>query len=650
MITPLEDEAPERARDASLWPWTDRAAGFLVSFVALAMAARLWRVARASLTLPMWDEADHGLAGVRVADAIRHLNPVAFLLALNDQVVWPFVHSLLIAPAMLVGGDRLAAGEAVSVVLEAGAVLLLYMAGRELHPTRGAWAGVLAAACALTAPAWGSFGTLVMLEVPGAFLLLLAFVLAVRSVREPLDRRAVRWAGVASTALFLCKYNFGLLWLVPLAIWEWSLWPEPRRTRVVAALRARLSPAWWRRPAPLALAAGAILIAGILVTGGGVFTLFGHVVSVRSAGNLAYAWWLAALAWLLVPRRIAVPGAGPAAVRRESRAAWVWARLPERAQLLTQTIAIPLAIWFTLPWPNRVREFLGYITNRDSGAPFWTTIGITFYPRVLATDYAPIPWLGGAALALALGALFVRRAPAPLRLARLACVAALVLTVVHRFRDPRFLFPVTPMLWLCAAVVAVTLVDLLLRRIPSARLRETIALAAMVATIAGAWVATPSFERVQARRLRYRIPATIAPALDSLLAVATDAERATPVGRMALLGYSNVLSPGLLKWHARLASPPQAVDRLPLRVPTLEPNASESEMAGRLAWLGAHSDLVIAALADSNTSWAGVDYAREVWADRETAARLERDPEHWAAGRVIAVAGFRIRTYRARRS
>jgi hypothetical protein len=45
-----------------------------------------------------------------------------------------------------------------------------------------------------------------------------------------------------------------------------------------------------------------------------------------------------------------------------------------------------------------------------------------------------------------------------------------------------------------------------------------------------------------------------------------------------------------------------------------------------------------------------VDYAREVWADRETAARLERDPEHWAAGPPIAVAGFRIRTYRARRS
>jgi hypothetical protein len=653
MAAPTRSGTP--ARDASLWPWIDRVGGFLVSLAALALAARVWRVCRATRTLPMWDEAEHGLAGARVADAIRHVNPVAFLLALNDQVVWPFVHSLLLAPAMLVGRDGLAAGEATSVALEAGAVLLLYMAGRELHPTRGAWIGALAAACALMAPAWGAFGTLVMLEVPGAFLLLVAFVLHVRSAREPLDGGALRWAGMAATALFLLKYNYGLLWLVPVAIWEWSLWPAPSRARTIAALRARSSPAWWMRPAPLALAAGALAIAAILVTGGGVFTFFGRVVSVRSPGNLAYAWWLAALAWLLIPRRVGArdargAGAGAGAgLRRESRAAWVWARLPERARLLTQTIVVPLAIWFTLPWPNRVREFLGFITNRDSGAPFWTESGLLFYPRALATDYAPAPWLGAAALALALGAVFVRRPGSALRLARLAFLVGIGLTVIHRFRDPRFLFTVTPLVWLCAAAVLVALLDALLARIPSARVRETIALAGLIATIAGAWLTTPGFERINERRLRYRTPATIAPALDSLLAVTAEAERTTPVDRIALLGYSNVLSPGLLKWHTRLTPPPKPVDRLPLRVPTLEAQASEDEMTGRLAWLSTQSDLVIAALADSSASWASRDYLDEVWADRETAVRLERDPEHWLPGRAFAVAGFEIHSYRARR-
>jgi hypothetical protein len=486
-----------------------------------------------------------------------------------------------------------------------------------------------------------------MLEVPGAFLLLLAFVLHARSARDPLDRRTVRWAGIATTALFLCKYNYGLLWAIPLAIWEWSLWPDARRARARIAVRARLRPAWWFRPAPLALALGALLVAAIVATGGGAFTLLGHVVSVRSPGNLAYAWWLGALAWLLVPRRIPTR-TGHAPARRESRAAWVWARLPERPRILARTIAIPLAVWFTIPWPNRVREFFGFIANRDSGTPFWTASGIAFYPHALATDYASAPWLGGAALALALGALLARRPPPALRLARLACLVGLALTVVHRFRDSRFLFTVTPMLWLSAAASFVGLADAVLGRLPT-RARETIVIAGMAATLAGAWLATPAAGLVTERRLRYRTPTTIAPALDSLLAMTADAERATPANRIALLGYSNVLSPGLLKWRARLASPDHPIERLPARVPTLGAGASESELRARLAWLDRGSDLVIAAVADSSASWAGGDYTREVWADRETAARLARDPGHWIPVRSLAVAGFEICSYRARR-
>jgi hypothetical protein len=641
-------DPPEPVTRAPFWPWGDRVAGFLVSALALVMAARLWRVCRADTTLPLWDEAEHGFAGVQVADAIRHLDPIGFLGALNAQVLWPFVHSLLLAPALLAGHDRLAAAEAVSVALYAGAVLLLFVAGRELHPTRGAWVGVLAASLALVSPAWGEFGTLVMLEIPGTFLLLVAFLLHARSAREPLDRRAVRVAGLATTTLFLCKYNYGLLWLIPLAVWEWSLWPEPSRARAAGALRARLRPAWWMRPAPILLAAGPIAIVAIVVTGGGAFTLFGRVVSVRSPGNLAYMWWLAALVWLLVPRRVgARAGNGP--VRRESRAAWVMTRLPERTRALVQTIAIPLAVWFTIPWPNRVREFFGFIANRDSGTPVWTAAGLSFYPRALASEYSPAPTLAWIVLACAAGLLLDRRVTAPVRLARLACVAGFMLTAVHRFRDFRFLFTVTPLVWLCAAATLVWLGDALLRRLPSARVRDVVVFAGMAAALTGAWRALPNAPSVRERRLRYRTPATIAPALDSLLAVVADADRVVPAGRNALLGYSNVLSPGLLKWQARLVPPAHPVDTLPARVPTLDPGASETEMSARLAWLGDHADLVIAALADTSASWVGQDYRRETWADRVTAARLGADPVHWLPGRALSIAGFEIRTYRARR-
>ncbi|HUK62479.1 MAG TPA: hypothetical protein VLV15_04070, partial [Dongiaceae bacterium] len=364
--------------------------------------------------------------------------------------------------------------------------------------------------------------------------------------------------------------------------------------------------------------------------------------------NLAYLWWLAALLWLLVPRHAPAPADG-APARRESRVAWVWARLPERGRLLVRTIAVPLAVWFTIPYPNRVREFFGFIANRDSGSPFWTASGLLFYPRALATEYLPAPWLTWLVLALAGGTFLLRRATAPVRLARLACAVALALTVAHRFRDFRFLFTVTPLLWLCAATSLVRLVDAVLRLLPSARARDAIVVTGMAVTFAGAWLATPGADAVRERRLRYRTPATIAPALDSLLAVTAGAEAATRPDRVALLGYSNVLSPGLLKWRARLVPPPAPVERMPARVPTLDPGATEAELAARLEWLDARSDLVIAALADSSVSWAGDDYRGETWADHETAARLERDPGHWAPGPRMRVAGFEIRSFRARR-
>src|SRR5262249_1885990 len=137
---------------SSRWaaPASVLAAGALAAWI----GSRMWAEARAQHGVPMWDEAAHGLAGVELAEALRRLHVFGFLQALNAQALWPFVHSLMLAPAFLLGGIGVAQAELVSVALYVATIALLVMAGFRCHPSRGPWIGLAAAALALAAPSW----------------------------------------------------------------------------------------------------------------------------------------------------------------------------------------------------------------------------------------------------------------------------------------------------------------------------------------------------------------------------------------------------------------------------------------------------------------------------------------------------------------
>ena len=143
------------------------------------MTAELWAVSLAGGFFPQWDPAKYGVAGVRLAAAVRHLDPLAFLAGVNRLGLWPPLYPLAETPAFLLFGDgyRVAAGFVGALYFLTA--LAAFWAGRwvaadgtdELRPSI---AGALTALAVLVCPIGHLFGTLSMLEVPGALLVFVA--------------------------------------------------------------------------------------------------------------------------------------------------------------------------------------------------------------------------------------------------------------------------------------------------------------------------------------------------------------------------------------------------------------------------------------------------------------------------------------------
>jgi hypothetical protein len=624
----------DRRRSAGSWPrlvlWVSAIA---VTALATASAVELGAICRSSRGLPLWDLAYHGWAGVELAGDVRRGDLLGFLLAVNRQVGWPFVHSLMLLPCFLAWGDDYLTAERLSVMLFAATVIAVYAAGLKLHPTRGAWAGCLAASLVLLAPAYRLFGTLPMFEMPGAFWLALTLALHLRTRTAAASRALTIAAGLSTTALFLCKYNYGLMWIAPLALHEWLALSRQRRAELMARTRASIRSRQWVRPFPLFVLAFLSALIGILISGGGVFHLMGRRVSVQSPGNPAYALVVILSIW---------------AWARLRRMGWrrAWRGLSDRHRILVATVVIPIWFWFLVPYPNRVREFFGFVVNRDSGQPLLSLENLLYYPRAFTQDYSPAPVVGWIVLLLALVPPRRSRTGGDAnRLLYLALWFGVLPTLLHHYRDPRFLFTTALLIWLRAAQTVTGLAAAVLDRPNGGRfLREPLWVAGLLAALAWAWAGGPPAGEILAARRPWYSPPAFAAVLDRVL----DRAAREPAGSR-LLGISNWLNPGLVTWHASLTRPGMPRAQLPRRLPWLPRGASEGAIAERLTALKRSGQPVIAALPGARSPMASRAYREEIWADSVTAVRLSADPDVIVEPDVyVSGVDFRVRTFRFR--
>jgi hypothetical protein len=594
---------------------TSAVAGLAVLALASLLSARLVRVATGEPGYPLWDPAAHGLAGLDLADALRAGDPLAALRVLNACVTWPFVHALLLVPGFLILGNGYATGDVVSAVLFGAAAVALFAAGLALHPRRGAWLGAAAAVLLLLAPAYRLYGTLTMLEIPGALLLAVALGWLARagSPGEPSTRRsrfALGAAGLASAALFLTKYNYGLLWLLPLALHEATGSSSAGAREALAGARAWLRGRAWLRPFPLFVAAYALFLVAIVVTGGWDVVVAGRSVSIHSPGNPAYFLYLILLA------RLAARWARRPASLREA-----WRALPPRARILLGTAGAPLALWFAIPVPNRVSALADFIRNRSDAVPLGLLDRLAFYPRAFVSDYAPGPAIGAAVLLLALVPPLRTRRGDSSRLVYLAMWVGLLASTLHGYHQSRFLFTTALLVWLSAAGSAVSLAERALARpavpAPFRRALWGAALAALVAW--GAW-GGPSDGWLRAAHRGSQSGAALRPVLDWV----ADQVAREPGGTV-LLGENVRLSPALVAWRLRLVSP--ALRRAsPARAAAPAPGADRAASTARADHLLRRFPRVLAVLPVPGGELVDDALLAETRGDSLTVARMREIP------------------------
>jgi hypothetical protein len=523
-------------------PYTSLVGALLVLVVAGTIALRIADESVPSRRLPRWDMAEHGYDGVALAAAARDADPLRFVATLHRMSLWPPLFPLVECPVFLICGYEYGVARALMAALFAGAALALYWAGRELGGRSRVAVGSITAALFMASPLVQTHAAVVMLEVPGVLVLAVAVAFYAR-YRRHRRRSDLTAACLATTVLFFTKYNYAILWLVPAIAGEvWAAAPPGRHTgeRLLHALRSTRLSAW-----RLLLIAYMLFLVTIVATGGWVWELFGQRISVRGLGNPVLV-----LVLILIARALARP--------RRSLAAWRGLRtsLDPRARRLVTLVVAPAALWLLVP--PHLKDFFLFVGNRSSGIGRFSREALAYYPSALIHDYAPSAAIGLVVLVAALLPVFALHRLSPARrVVVLALLWGLLTTFLHPYKDPRFVFTVAPFVWLSAALTLGTLLDRPMRRVASAT-RSSLGIL-LIAAVPLAAVAAGGLDREHLRASF--VARTVAAEVRPL--VSTIADHAAAADRTVVLGTWNELSPGLLRWHARIRHPRLPAEQLP---------------------------------------------------------------------------------------
>ena len=437
------------------------------------------------------DRASHYLFGLDLGLALRALDPLQFLVRLEQIRDWVPLHPLVLGLVLGVGGvdHRLATLPSLM-----GWVLAIVMTGliarRLVADTLGGLtAAAVAATFAISSPYFLEISADVMLEGLGAGLTALAIWLYLRAryprgARHPVaaldaPQEVGRWRALALTLtlLFFEKQNYWLLTVVALALAVMSEAPREwfvRAREFAAGIDARRAVrAGVKDPLLVAVAAIGVVVIVIVLNGPRPFHIFGRTISLYPPRNPM------TLAWVLLVIRMAI------AWYRNRAAFDAWLGPIGRAMVYWQ--AVPIGLFLLLP--HRLQYLTMYVSSANSfpAQRFDPAFGAWAYTHFLFDDYHAAYWSGALAVILAVFAatgwwrssrFLASGVQAPLILLVLSAIAV----VVHPNVNMRYLASWIFTLWVCAGVGAGLLTAMLAARVATP-LRAALAAAAVAALV-----------------------------------------------------------------------------------------------------------------------------------------------------------------------
>lgn len=163
--------------------------------------------------LPQWDEATYLFSASKSAHHLFSGEWSEFYKFTMQHLEKPFFFSWMLGPVLQTFGHTTLSARSFVLLLYFASAFLVLLATMRIRPgPAGRLGGAAAAALFLAAPISVNMSAQVMLEMPGAFLTLVAMLLYLNAQKKN-SRRARLFAGLSVGALFLVKYNYGCLLL-----------------------------------------------------------------------------------------------------------------------------------------------------------------------------------------------------------------------------------------------------------------------------------------------------------------------------------------------------------------------------------------------------------------------------------------------------
>ncbi len=169
-----------------------------------------------------WDEAHRSLISLAMAEQLSELDFAGFWNLTNRQIYWPFFHYWVSSVFLLIGGYTYQAARFMSLVMNVGAVFLIYLTGRKAASFGRAGAGMIAAGLLVFSPLFCYLAGTAMAESLGTFLTLAA-LLAYLTARD--GQRPIWYivAGVFLSLLYFTKYIYAIFFGFSLVIFWLSI-------------------------------------------------------------------------------------------------------------------------------------------------------------------------------------------------------------------------------------------------------------------------------------------------------------------------------------------------------------------------------------------------------------------------------------------